>query len=238
MARKSKSQLELEAKLAAQAEQMEKLLKAFERSEQDKQVLQNLVTARQTHHASAAQASGLMVGVRNVSNYTIGLTGSPLPNEPDITLHAEGRDGFDPNSTALVSWAWWQKLRRTELPYGRGMIIRDDSLLAPDAIHAPEDSPREVHPDHEKNVVIDARAFIEELPESEIRRRIAAMTSEESLRRLHAQIDARVGEEQAKYPDTDDERAQKAVNALPSIYQLAENLILNRIQELDTKDPF
>lgn len=234
-ATKSQDTLELEAKLAAQMEQTNKLLEAFQRSENEKAVLSNML-ARQTPQ-TATSAGGVMVGVRNVSNYTIALTGSPLANEEDICLHAEPVDGYNPSSSAIVSWVWWQKLRKSKL-FGFGMFVRDDSLLDPNAPQAPVDQPHELHPDHYKNLVLDARAFIEDQPESQLRAKIAAMTTEEPVRRLLAEVDRKVGEAQAQYPEDDEKRAEKAVMSLPSIYQLAENLLIARLADLDTKDPF
>lgn len=181
-------------------------------------------------HASAPSpllGSQPMVGIRNVSDYTIGLK-SPLKGEPDIQLHSDA--GVEsPDRVAVISWAWWQQLRK--LPHvGNGMIIRDDTLLGDNYLKGPADKPSELAANHEKNVVLDPHAWITSRSEQQIREGIAAMTSQQTLRRLRRAVDDKLRELQAHAPVTDPNRALSALQNLPSSYNLVDQLTTLRLE--------
>ena len=64
----------------------------------------------------------LVVGIRNVSNYTIGLSDTTTGREITYTLHPEIEGVTDPKTKAVVSYVFWQQLRVGEF-VGRGMIM-------------------------------------------------------------------------------------------------------------------
>lgn len=174
----------------------------------------------------------LVVGIRNVSNYTIGLTDSTTGQDMVFTLHPEIQGVADPKTKAVVSYVFWQQLR-TGNYVARGLIIRDDSVLGPADNAAPPDRAEDVHPDAARNVVLDPRKWILEKSEEDLREAINAMTSEPTLRRLIEAVDTEVwniGE--TKYKD-DPDKARKAVRDLPASFRIAEELFYERLDELN-----
>jgi hypothetical protein len=142
--------------------------------------------SRQQGNRPANVAPGqLFVGIRNVSNYTIGIANT-VTREGDLHLHAPLPDGSNQlNTVAVISYAWWAFLRKAR-EYGRGLIVRDDSILGGTYDAAPEDGPADCHPEHARNLVVDAEAWVAERSEDEIRRDVERMTSTETLRKLDA----------------------------------------------------
>lgn len=174
----------------------------------------------------------LMVGIRNVSNYSVGLLDKTSGQEIEYNLNPEVDGVADPRTCAVVSYVFWQQLR-TGSQVGRGVIVRDDSVLGPADNAAPQDRPQDMHPDHDKNVVRNPREWILGRSEQELRDAIAQMTSEPTLRRLMYSVDQeiiRIGEE--KYKD-DPERARKAIRDLPAIFRVVEELADERLDDLN-----
>lgn len=188
-----------------------------------------LATALGNNKSTITQPSQLFVGIRNVSSETIGIPAQF--GEPAISLHAANKDIADPFATAIVSYPRWQALRKGAA-YDLGMIVRDDSILGEVHTRAPDDRPEDLAPNHAKNVVLDPDQFITELPEAELRARIGAMTSEQSLRRLWRAVDDKVAAALKGVPKTDEKAQRAAVDALPAAYQLVERLVQLRLEEL------
>jgi hypothetical protein len=219
--RKSARVLELEAKLNA-------ALEAVDRQSQYASTL-----AAQLGTSRAAPMTGaLLVGIRNISNYTIGLIDTTNGQRTEYNLHAE-RPGFpDPQSRAVVPYAYWQQLRMgTQV--AKGMIMRDEAVLGPSEYAAPADAPTQIHPDFYLNAIPNAREWILSHTEEEMRTAISRMTSEPSLRRLLAAVDTEIwniGEERFL---NDEDRPSKAIRALPGVFRLAESLAEERLDELN-----
>jgi hypothetical protein len=192
--------------------------------------------------------SQLSVGIRNVSNYVIGLTGSPLPGEGELQLTPRWDASSDPNNIAVISYAWWEKIRRGPI-FGKGMIVRDDSVLGDYHIKAPLDRPQDLHVGHALNTIEDPTAFIEESTEAEIRARIMALTSEQTLRRLEAAVDDKIAKSrdelmatEPKYVTNDKqlqrEREDRVMMSLPAIYASVDTLVAMRLEQLAPKRDF
>ena len=183
-------------------------------------------------HRSPIMSGTLVVGLRNVSNYTIGLTDTTTGQEIVHTLHPEVAGFPDPKTRAIVSYAFWQQLRSGK-QVGNGLIVRDDTVLGPAENAAPEDRPEDMHPAHAQNVVLNPRQWILDHPEDAMRDKVAAMTSEPTLRRLIEAVDLEVwnlGEQ--KFKD-DPDKARKAIKALSSVFRSAEELFYERLDELN-----
>jgi RNase H-fold protein (predicted Holliday junction resolvase) len=223
MARKSEQDklAELESRYAKALETIERM------AQQQAQMAAQL-------GASSKQYSGgqLVVGIRNVSNYSVGLIDKTSGQAIEYNLNPEIEGSADPRTSAVVSYAFWQQLR-TGNQVGRGLIVRDDSILGPAENAAPEDRPQDVHPDHAKNVIMNVREWILSRTEDQLREDITAMTSEPSLRRLQYAVDQeilRIGE--SKY-NGDPERARKAIRDLPAVFRVVEELADERLDELN-----
>lgn len=174
----------------------------------------------------------LVVGVRNVSNYSVGFIDRTSGQPIEHNLNPEVPGNPDPRTTAVVSYAFWQQLR-TGNQVGRGLIIRDDSILGPADNAAPDDRPQDLHPDHAKNVILDPREYVLSRTEDQLRQDIAAMTSEPTLRRLLYAVDeeiVRIGEQNHR---DDPERARKSIRDLPAIFRVVEELAEERLDELN-----
>lgn len=178
-------------------------------------------------------ASGqLVVGIRNVSNYSVGLIDKTSGQPVEYNLNPEVEGVPDPRTSAVISYAFWQQLR-TGKQVGRGMIVRDDSILGHADNAAPEDRPQDLHPDHHKNVVLNPREWILSKGEEEIREAIQQITSEATLRRLLYAVDQeiiRIGEQRYK---GDEERARKSIRDLPALFRVVEELADERLDELN-----
>lgn len=183
------------------------------------------------HQATAtviAAPSTLKVGVRNISSYTIGLES---PQDGSVQLYAAHPEGDGVGTTAEISYTYWHQLRRG-LQVTRGMIVRDDSILGPNVMRAPEDDEGTVSPSAVLNQVADPRAWIESRSEDEIKRDVERMTSEPSLRRLLAMVDQKIREIGEERYLGDPKRGEKAVRDLPLLYRLTETECNNRLDQL------
>ena len=196
---------------------------------------------RQTASGPNAQAMrdfgtgvDLYVGVRNVSSEVVGAI-SPVPGESELHLEVQARGVNNPRAVQIVTAAFWQQLVKGDLT-GRGLIIRDDTVLGARHRAAPPDEAKDRHPDFEKNLVLDPIDFIEGQPEADVRTKIEAMTSEQSLRRLAAAVDAKQWEEIYKQPETMEmwQRKVKSLRTMPSIYTVVRQLVEQRQDDLLT----
>lgn len=201
--------------------------------EKQEALIQQLAQANSRHVQHAAesrrpvQLSELMVGIRNISDYTLGAK-SPYPDvERDLHLH--GDVGVpDPGTIGIVSYSWWQQLRRGPL-MDRGMIMRDDSALGTLHTAAPADKPEEIAPNWHRNAVIDPVEWVESRTDMEIQRDIAKMTSGASLRRIRRVVDDKIRELQDTMRD-DPKRAEKAVRMLPAKLALIDQITTERLE--------
>lgn len=214
---------ELETRYAKALETIDKM------SQQQAQMAAQLGSAGNRHYGPTGQ---LVVGIRNVSNYSVGLIDKTSGQPIEYNLNPEVDGVADPRTYAVISYAFWQQLR-TGRQVGRGVIIRDDSILGPADNSAPEDRPQDVHPDHHKNLVLSPRQWITSKTEDDIREAIQQMTSEATLRRLMYAVDqeiVRIGQE--KYLG-DPERARKSIRDLPALFRVVEELADERLDELN-----
>lgn len=183
--------------------------------------------------------TSLSVGIRNISNNTLGFPDSPVAGEPAARLHAQHRDAFVPDTTAIVSYAYWLKLRKHPW-YGRGLFVRDDSILGPMNNAAPADREEDLAPGYKHNQILDPKRWIESRTDKEIKRDMALITSEDSLRRIAYECDKYIEDARAANKAaeemTDKERRialeTEAAEALPSLYRYAEALVDIRIADL------
>lgn len=174
----------------------------------------------------------LVVGVRNVSNYTVGLVDRTSGTPIEYSLNPEVPGVADPNVCAVVSYAYWQQLRKSNY-VGRGLIQRDDTVLGPADNAAPEDRPQDMHPEAEQNTVLNPREWILGLSEDELRSRIFAITSEPTLRRLQHAVDQEILRIGAERYLGSPERATKAIRDLPGRFRIVEELAAERLDELN-----
>lgn len=170
-----------------------------------------------------------MVGIRNISSYTVGLV-SPVPGEMDVQLLPNIPGEFNPQSTAVISHAHWQRLRRT--PYvADGMIMRDDSLLGEGYIAAPPDGPNDMPKGYEQNQILDSFEWIESRDEAQLKQDILAFKVEQPLHRLSAAVSAKIEELGRAYSDSP-EIAKLALQDLPWRYQLTDKYVNQRLLEV------
>lgn len=174
----------------------------------------------------------LVVGIRNVSNYTVGFIDKTSGTPIEYNLNPEVPGTADPKTRAVVSYAFWQQLRKGS-QVQKGLVVRDDSVLGPADNGAPEDRIQDMHPESEHNVVLDPREWILSKTEPELREAVEKITSQPTLRRLAHAVDqeiVRIGE--AKYLG-DAERAAKAIRDLPALFRLTEELVEDRLDALN-----
>jgi hypothetical protein len=187
------------------------------------------VAAANTRPAHA-NANTQSVGIRNVSNNTLGLPSSPTPGELEVTLHAAGPNP-DPSVVAIISYPFWMQLRKHKY-YDLGLLVRDDSVLGPNHEAAPTDEPRDLAPNHAINVVLDPFEWIVNKNEQELKDAISRMTSEPSLRRLGWSVQQQVSEFYKALPADDPDRIYKAEGMLTAKMAMTERLIDARLLEL------
>jgi hypothetical protein len=220
MPRKSAEFVELEKKY----EEALKTIEAISRN-------QAMLTAQFGASRPTVPSGQLVVGIRNISNYTVGLidTTSGIPVEYSLSPEIPGVS--DPRTRAVVSYAFWQKLRVSS-QVSNGLIMRDDSVLGEADNVAPADRPKDIPAGAEVNRVLDPREWIVSKSEDEIRDAIAKMTSGPTLRRLMYAVDQEIvnlGEPFIGAPD----RAVKALRALPGKFRLVDELATERLDELN-----
>lgn len=218
-----------QTRIADLEERYAKALETIERMSQQQAQMAAQLGANQKQFFTGGQ---LVVGIRNVSNYSVGMLDKTSGQVVEYNLNPEVPGVADPRTRAVISYAFWQQIR-TGNQVGRGLIVRDDSILGPAENAAPDDRPEDMHPDAKKNVILDPRAWIVDRTEDELRDAIAGMTSEPSLRRLLYAVDqeiVRIGE--SKYQD-DPERARKSIRDLPALFRVVEELAEERLDELN-----
>jgi len=173
----------------------------------------------------------LVVGVRNISSETIAFPKGE--NDPEISLHArDARNGSWANSVGIVSYGRWQAIRKSKL-YGNGLVVRDDSILGEVDQAAPPDDPKDLHPDHEKNAIVDLDLWIKSKTEDEIRRAVGEMTSEASLRRLWGAVDTEYERVMEGVDRKDEAAVRRAKRLVPAIYQLLDLIVPERLEDID-----
>lgn len=175
----------------------------------------------------------LVVGVRNVSNYVVSFTDETTGTPVHYTLTPDIPGITNPKNRAVVSYAFWQSFRTNTKIVGRGLIIRDDSVLGAGDSVAPPDRDSDVHPEAKFNVVLHAREWITSRDEHQLRHDITLMTSEPSLRRIIETVDREIFEiGESKYR-TDPDKPRKAIRDLPALFRIAEELAYERMDELN-----
>lgn len=173
-----------------------------------------------------------LVGLRNISSYTIGLVNTIQGEQGEIQLHAAHFAKADPESTAVVSHQFWTTIRKGKI-VANGQLIRDDSLVSDQSLIGPQDRPEDLPANAEINQVVDPFVWIDSRDEQQIREDVAKMTSDPSLRRLAAAVDWKIwtiGEEKYKH---DEERAKYAIRDCPAKYRFLDTLVEERIEELN-----
>lgn len=183
-----------------------------------------------------------MVGLRNISSYTIGIK-SPYANEPDVQLAGPRYDAEEPlvvipdmNSTATVSHKWWLQIRRSSW-IRKGMIIRDDEVLSSGLVRAPADDPATIPETWAINAIVDPFEWIESKDETALPAAIAKLTAEESLRRLLTAINQRIEHERIQVIKADvnhnltpEQREDRALRNLPWRYKIVEENVLEKLE--------
>src|SRR4051812_32686925 len=79
-----------------------------------------------------------LVGIRNISSYTIGLVNTIQGEQGEIQLHAAHFDKADPESTAVVSHQFWTTIRKGKI-VANGQLVRDDRLVSDESLIGPHD---------------------------------------------------------------------------------------------------
>lgn len=175
----------------------------------------------------------VFVGIRNVSDTTVGIPPS-FPGDPAIQLNAD-LGNSDPGRFGIISYAQWRELRKSDL-VGRGIIMRDDSVLTGTYNAAPADRPDDVHPDHAKNLVIDPETWINERTEDQLLADLEAMNSEATLRRLQRYVEDQIRAlERKRNPKTPDERveaARRALMTLPPRLRLVDDIVTQKLLDM------
>jgi hypothetical protein len=227
------------AKLAGTLADMQEMLTALraENAQLREQVDAQTTAAEhhQVRHAAknafhAIQGSELVVGIRNVSDNVVGIKGWP-EGEPDISLNADV-PGSD-NTSAVITYVHWRRLRSGPF-VKQGLIIRDDSILGNAFNAAPPDQPGDLPAEAAINVILDPAAWIADRSEEDLIRDIAALTSDDSLRRLRGYIDRSLYAIQRQLTNPwSAEAAQEAVARLPAKLQKVDDLVTRKLERDD-----
>lgn len=177
-------------------------------------------------------AGQLMVGIRNISDYTIGIVPRQgVIGDVELDLHP-AMTGPSPNIVGILPFTQWQSVRKGKL-MEQGLIMRDDSVLGNSHSAAPADRPEDIAPGWFVNAILDPEKWVTEHSESEIRDMINKITSEPTLQRLRRVVDVELREIQDRIPKTDPKRARKALQQLPAIYQLIDQVVTMRLELKD-----
>lgn len=184
------------------------------------------------HHRTPQ--SELMVGLRNISDLTVGLKGH-LPGDPEIQLFpSHSKDAV--GTGTVVSYGHWRELRKGR-EVAAGMIMRDDSLLGASYMAAPDDDPKDMPASWAINAVLDPEEWIESRTEAQIRTDVEAMTSEDSVRRLRRVVDDALRTLQASYANpTSAESAAKAVRNLPARLHMVDTVTTSKLEHTGEED--
>lgn len=178
--------------------------------------------------ARPAVASEPKVGIRNVSDYTVGIKGRF--GEPDVQLHAAFGPPT-PGQVHVISWSFWRDLCKEEI-IAKGMVIRDDSILGPGYTAAPADGPNDIPASAAANVIMDPMEWVESRTEEQIRNELPKFTSLPSLRRIRRAVDLKLKDLEKQYDHlTNDERVQLAWQDLPGKYRLVEEITTRLIEK-------
>jgi len=211
----------------------------------NEQLVQAALLAQELQRRSTAVTPQTMVGLRNVSDLTIGIPGAF--GQGDVHLHAAFRNE-DPATYTIIPFAWWREIRSGKY-VDQGMLMRDDSIIGEGYTPAPPDRPQDLAPNFSVNLVIDPQQWIDSRNEIQIREDIMKMTSLNSLRRLRRAVDMKlrsiVDSIPDQYRDTTkasngyvppkgwDKRHKMALEQLPAIYRLVDDLTSRRIEGAD-----
>ncbi len=193
------------------------------------EIANQLASARPATTTTNLVSTRPQVGVRNLSNYTVGLT-SPVKDEMGVTLNADDPKNRSTLSTAVISYTFWQQLRRSAYVTD-GMIVRDDSILGDIYVRAPEDLPGDLSPQAQQNVIDDPEQWITSRTEDQLRTDILAFNCESPLHRLAVEVNRKIREVGEKWAGTS-ERARQALMHLPGHYQLTDKLVTERLSDL------
>lgn len=171
-----------------------------------------------------------MVGIRNISDHTLGIKGRY--GNADVQLHADfGKN--DPASSAVIPYAWWRNDILRSPFVSLGLIVRDDSAVGEGYFTAPQDSFEKDYPaSYSANVVFDPIEWIEHRSEEEIRQDIDKMSSDPSLRRIRRAVDIKLKELELQLADLDNPQ-QEAVIRLSTKYTLVDNLTTRKLERPD-----
>jgi len=190
------------------------------------QVLANTLAA-----ALSKPAVELKVGIRNISDNTIGVK-SPFKDEQDLDLHGDTQPRAEnPGRCAIISYAWWQQLRKSKL-MERGEIMRDDSILGGNYAAAPADAPQDLPVSWSANAIEDPIQWVQSFKgdDDALRLAIDKITNDASLRRVRRVVDMRLKELEKSF-GADPQRAKKALQALPSTYQMMDQVITMKLEQ-------
>lgn len=171
-------------------------------------------------------SSQVMVGIRNVSDNTLGIAGKF--GEPDIHLHADLGDK-DPASVAIISYAWWREIRKSRR-VAEGQIIRDDTILGGSYLTAPEDRPEDMPKDAARHIILDPVQWIESRNEAQIREDLAQIKFEPTFQRIRRAVSLKLKELEATHPG-DDRAVVKAMSELSMKYKLVDELTTIAIEK-------
>lgn len=176
------------------------------------------------------------VGIRNISDNTIGI---PAKNgEIELNLHADFGEN-DPASVAVISYGRYRELVKGNKFFHAGMLIRDDSILGSGYVPAPADDAGMVSEETRMNRVADPTDWIESRTEAQLRADLDKITADTSLRRIRRAVDDRLRELQNSYgAEVEPERrAAKAVNDLPMVYKFVDDYITRRLERPEEFKP-
>jgi hypothetical protein len=183
--------------------------------------------------AGTTHTGQLLVGIRNISDMTLGQK-SPNSTEPDLHLHADFGTN-DPNSVAVISNSWWLQMRKGRFVRD-GLIMRDDTALGLGDSAAPPDRETDLHPDFYVNAIPDITTWMDGKTEADIREAVAKMTSPASLLRLRRIVDIKLLELEKDYDVEDPLRMKKAQKRLPMLYKLVDELVTMRLERPEDDD--
>lgn len=175
----------------------------------------------------------LRVGVRNISDNTIGIK-SPFKEEPDLQLFGDVLPADqNPSRSAVISYAWWQLLRKS-VYMERGEIMRDDSILGDSYTPAPPDQPFDIPATWGQNAIVDPHEWVASFKgdDAALRSALARVTNTTSLRRIRRVVDMKLRELERSFGD-DPQRAKKAVESLPAILQMIDQVVTMRLEQSD-----
>lgn len=203
---------------------------------------------QQVAHLSAATASHLnrveasspvrvadnvYVGIRNLSDNTIGIPG--WNGNDDLHLHADLGE-IDPSSVTAIPYAWWLQLRKTHWVRD-GIIVRDDTVLGEGYIAAPADREQDIPAAAKFNAIHDPVQWIDSRNEAEIRADLAKITSESALRRIRRGVDIRLKGLMDSYGPEVENRAAQSWEDLEMKYRYVDEATTHRLERPEDFKP-